>query len=60
MASESSGVRVAIRIRKLINRELKACEPIRWQAHDQSVWEINRNDAAYTFGRLQNPRPVSF
>ena len=52
MSNENSGVQVAIRVRKLINREVKACETVKWNIHEQSIWEADRNDSAYTFGNL--------
>lgn len=50
MSNEKDGVKVAIRIRKLISRELKANETIKWKVHEQSIWETDRNESAYTFG----------
>ena len=44
------GVKVPIRIRQLISRELKANETIKWKVHEQSIWETDRNESAYTFG----------
>ena len=50
MSNENSGVQVAIRVRKLISREVKACETVKWNTHGQSIWEADRNDSPYTFG----------
>ena len=51
MSNDNSGVQVAIRIRKLITREVKANESIKWHVHDESIWETGRKDSPYTFGK---------
>ena len=56
MSYESSGVQVSIRVRKLISREVKASESIKWHVHGQSIWENNRKDTPYTFGKTMIER----